>query len=306
MNKDTTDLIYLVKRHIKIYFKDKQTFYTSLITPAILIILYATFLKSVYENSLRSIISGGIAVLSDKVVSGFTAGWLISSILGTTSVTLAFCSNTIMVDDKANGMLADFRITPTKPTVISLSYFIANTISTAIVCFLCLGLGLLYIAFCGWFLNAADVIMICLNLILSILFGSLLATVVESFIKNMGAASAVATLVSSMYGFLCGAYMPVSQFSQGIRNFVSFIPGTYGTVLFRKYFLRGAIEEIGKTIPTEYINNIKDGFDSNFYFFGRQVSAAGCFAVLGISVAVLLILFIFITYSINKQVKKSK
>ena len=54
MRKDLTDLRCLTARHIKLYFKDKQTFFMSLITPLILVVLFATFLRSVYVSSLTS------------------------------------------------------------------------------------------------------------------------------------------------------------------------------------------------------------------------------------------------------------
>ena len=41
----------LVKRNTKLYFKDKGMFFSSLITPVILLVLYATFLKNVYDDS---------------------------------------------------------------------------------------------------------------------------------------------------------------------------------------------------------------------------------------------------------------
>ena len=41
-------LLVLVKRNVKLYFKDKGMFFTSLITPAILLLLYATFLGNIY------------------------------------------------------------------------------------------------------------------------------------------------------------------------------------------------------------------------------------------------------------------
>ena len=44
----------LIKRNIKLFFKDKGMFFTSLITPAILLVLYATFLGNVYKDSFLS------------------------------------------------------------------------------------------------------------------------------------------------------------------------------------------------------------------------------------------------------------
>lgn len=39
-----TGLGALIRRNVKLYFKDKGMFFTSLITPIILLVLYSTFL----------------------------------------------------------------------------------------------------------------------------------------------------------------------------------------------------------------------------------------------------------------------
>ena len=41
-------LLMLTKRNIKLFFKDKGMFLTSLITPLILLVLYVSFLKNIY------------------------------------------------------------------------------------------------------------------------------------------------------------------------------------------------------------------------------------------------------------------
>ena len=46
-------VLALIKRNIKLFFKDKGMFFTSLITPAILLVLYATFLGNVYRDSFE-------------------------------------------------------------------------------------------------------------------------------------------------------------------------------------------------------------------------------------------------------------
>ena len=286
LRKDFSDLRWLTARHIKLFFKDKQTFFMSLITPLILVALFVLFLRSVYLSTLAASLPRGFE-LPDRLADGFVAGWLISSVLGACSVTLAFCSQTIMVSDKVNGRIQDFRIAPVKPAVLSVSYFAATCFSTLLVCLVCLLLGFVYIAACGWYMTFSDVAGIVGNLLLSTAFGALLAVIVEHFLRTMGAANAAATLVSSLYGFVCGAYMPVSQFAAGIRNAVAFVPGTYGTVLFRRFFLRGALAEMETILPAEAVAGICDAFDFQFYFFGNPVSVSACFAVLGITVAVL-------------------
>ena len=274
----------LVCRNIKLYFKDKETFFMSLITPLILLALFVTFLNNVYKDSLTMIIGEG--VVSDKIINSFSGGWLLSSLMGVCCVTIAFCSN-VQVGDKVNGALQDLKCTPTKQSIISFSYFVANFFTTFIICFVAMLVGFIYLGVIGWYLTIGDVLLIFLNMILCILFGTLLASIVESFISNQGGLSAVATLVSSLYGFLCGAYMPISQFGAGIRNFVMFIPGTYGVVLFRNYYMNGVLDEFSNSIPAEVMEGIRDSFDANVYLFGNKIEIYQMYLVLIISIIAL-------------------
>ena len=88
----------LIKRNTKLFFKDKGMFFTSLITPAILLVLYATFLSKVYKDSFMSALPAGFSV-ADGVINGCVGGQLISSILAVSCVTVSFCSNMLMVQD---------------------------------------------------------------------------------------------------------------------------------------------------------------------------------------------------------------
>lgn len=300
MMQDFRVLLALVKRNIKLYFKDKGTFIMSLITPLILLALFVTFLNNVYQSSLINIVGEGS--VNKKLIDAFSGGWLLSSLLGVCCVTIAFCSN-VQVSDKVSGSELDLNSTPTKKSVISLSYFIANFFTTFIICFVAMIVGFIYLAIIGWYLSIIDVLLIFLNLILCILFGTLLASIVENFISNQGGLSAVATLVSSLYGFLCGAYMPISQFGAGIRNFVMFIPGTYGVILFRNYYMNGVLNEFSKTLPKEMIDGIKDSFDGNAYFFGNQVELWQMYLVLGLSVLVLIGIYLGVVFLKGRKVK---
>ena len=57
----------LVKRNVKLFFKDKGTFFTALITPVILLVLYVTFLYNVYEGSFQYSLPEGAASQGDTL-----------------------------------------------------------------------------------------------------------------------------------------------------------------------------------------------------------------------------------------------
>ena len=278
----------LIKRNTKLFFKDKGMFLTSLITPAILLVLYATFLGNVYRDSFVSNIPEGIKV-SEDLINGLVGGQLISSILAVSCVTVAFCSNFLMVQDKSNGTIRDLTMSPVKPYVLSISYYISSLISTLLICFVAAAICLVYIAFIGWYMSALDVVLLMLDIFILVMFGTALSSIINFFLSTQGQISAVGTIISSGYGFICGAYMPISQFSEGLQKVISFLPGTYGTALVRNHALRGVFAEMERqNLPTDLIDSMKDTIDCNLYFFDKEVSVSAMYAILSSTVVLLI------------------
>ena len=287
-------LFRLIKRNIKLFFKDKGMFFTSLITPAILLVLYATFLGNVYRDSFTANLPD-VFELSENITEGLVGGQLISSILAVSCVTVAFCSNFLMVQDKVTGAIKDLRISPVKSATLSLSYYIATLISTLIICFVATGICLAYVAFVGWYMSLADVLFLFLDIFLLVLFGTALSSIVNFFLSTQGQISAVGTIISAGYGFICGAYMPISSFNEGLQKIISFLPGTYGTSLIRNHTMQGAFAEMqNQGVPTSVIEGIKDSLDCNLYFSGEQVSISTMYMILGVTVVVLIGVYILL------------
>lgn len=80
-------------------------------------------------------------------------------------------------------------------------------------------------------MTLGDVLYLILDVFLLTLFGTALSSCVNFSLTTNGQASAVGTIVSAGYGFICGAYMPMSQFGSGLQKALLFLPGTYGTSL---------------------------------------------------------------------------
>lgn len=292
---------YLVRRNTKLFFKDKGVFFTSLIAPLIILLLFITFLGNVYRDSFHSCIPEGL-IVSESLIEGFVGGWLMSSLLAVCCVTVAFSANMIMVQDRVTGAAGDFSITPVKRSAMSLGYYLSTVIVTGIICYIATGAGFLYLAFAGWYLSATDVLLVLLDVFLLVLFGTALSSVVCHFLNSQGGMTAVSTIVSSAYGFLCGAYMPISQFSVGIQKVISFLPGTYGTALLHNHFMRGVLSELETNyFPAEVVDGIRDSFDNNLYFFGDRVDVSVMYLILGISTAALVGIYVILNVVRGKK-----
>ena len=275
-----TGLGNLIRRNCRLFFRDKGMFFSSLITPIILLVLYVTFLGNVYRDSFTGALPEGF-VIEDALLNATVGGQLISSLLAVCCVTVAFCSNLLMVQDRVSGARRDLAVSPVRPSTIAVAYFCASALATLLISLTALAVCLGYLAMAGWLLRAGDVLFMLLDAALLTLFGVALSSCVNFPLRTQGQGSAVGTIVSAGYGFLCGAYMPISNFSSGLQKVLSFLPGTYGTSLLRNHALAGAYREMARVgFPAEVIEAIRDSIDCNLYFFGRSVSIGGMYAVL--------------------------
>ncbi len=296
------ELTALVKRNTKLYFKDKGMFFTSLITPMILLVLYATFLGNVYEDSFRSALEAAGATVSDTLIGGCVGGELASSLLAVCCVTVAFCSNFLMVQDKVTGARRDLTMAPVGRGTLALGYYIANLLSTLLVCLGAAGICLIYLSQIGWYLTGTDIALLLLDIVLLTLFGSALSSIINFFLSSQGQISAVGTIVSAGYGFICGAYMPIYNFSEGLQKVVSFLPGTYGTSLLRNHFLRGVFEEMSEQgFPEQVVEAIRDSVDCNIYFFDVKVKISAMYLALTGAVIVLIGGYVLLNVLVGKK-----
>lgn len=285
----------LIKRNTKLFFKDKGMFFTSLVTPLVLLVLYGTFLSNVYEDTFRGALEAAGATAPDELIGGCVGGELTSSLLAVCCVTVAFCSNLLMVQDKVNGTRKDLTISPVSKGTLALGYYISTMVSTLLISYVATGVCLLYIGKVGWYLTAEDVLRLLLDVFLLVLFGTALSSIINMFLTSQGQMSSVGTIVSAGYGFICGAYMPISQFSDGLQKVISFLPGTYGTSLLRNHVLRGTFEEMeSQGFPSQVVEAIKDSVDCNLYFFDEKVGLNTMYLIMAGTAVGLIALYVLL------------
>ena len=293
----------LIKRDCRLFFKDKGAFFTAMITPLILLVLYSTFLAKVYRDSFTSALPEFFRV-EDKLIDGCVGGQLLASLLAVSCVTIAFCVNLITIQDKITGALKDLTVSPVKPATLALAYYVSSLISTLIVNLVTFGIGLVYLKLVGWYLSFSDILLVLLDVLLLSMFATALSSIVCYPLSTQGAASAVGTVISAGYGFICGAYMPISSFGVGLQRVLSFLPGTYGTALLKNHLMGGcfaAMREAG--FPSEVVEGIKDSIDCNPKFFDHTVTVPEMFLIMGIAVAVLMGVYLLIHLLAKRKAK---
>ena len=175
-----------------------------------------------------------------------------------------------MVQDKANGTIRDLRISPVKSATLSLSYYTATLFSTLIICFAATGICLTYVAIVGWNMLLADIFFLFLDILLLVLFGTALSSIINFFLSTQGQISAVGTIISAGYGFICGAYMPISSFGKGLQKIISFCQALMVHHLSEIIQCKGACEIQNQGIPIVIIEKLKDSLDCKSLFFRKS------------------------------------
>ena len=302
---EKTATLALIKRNVKCYFKDKGLFITSLITPIILLFLYVTFLYDVYKTTYVEVLPPDF-VYDEKLIDGMVGGLLLSSLLAVSTITVSFCANLAMVQDRVTGARQDFTVSPIKPRTLAIGYYISTAINALIIAFAATLLGCVYLAFSGWYLSFTDVLAFLLDVLLLTLFGTALSSLICYPLTSQGQLSAVGTIISAGYGFVCGAYMPLSQYGGALQKVLSFFPGTYGTSLLRNHALQGVYEEMqAQGFPSEALAEMRAVADCDPQFFSHTVEVWQMYLIIGLSIAVLLGAYILINYLSNRP-KKAK
>ena len=296
----------LIKRNVKCYFKDKAMFITSLITPIILLTLYAVFLYDVYKDSFMMSIPKDF-VYDEKLLDGLVGGLLLSSLLAVSTITVSFCANLYMVQDRATKARNDFVIAPVKPYKLALGYFLATAVNGFIISLVATALGCAYLAFNGWYLSFTDVLLLLLDVLLLVLLGTSLSSLICHPLTTQGQLSAVGTVISAGYGFVCGAYMPLSQYGAGLRNVLTCLPGTYGTSLLRNHALQGVLGEMSaQGFPAEALEGMKVTADCSLEFFGHSVEIWQMYLVLICAILLFTGLYVLCNYLGAKRLTKTK
>lgn len=145
----------LTKRHLLVFFGNKVRVMYTLLVPVIIFVVYIFFLRDLEMLTIQNeLIKMGIS--DDATMWHYCEtlvdSWMISGIIGLSTITVALQANTIIVEDKQNGVNRDFASSPINKNVLIASYFFYNFIVTALVCFVFYVICLIYLAVMGEFL----------------------------------------------------------------------------------------------------------------------------------------------------------
>ncbi len=271
------DFMGFTRRNLLIYFKDKLAILFSLLTSKIVFVLYLLFLKGTFVEAMKGTMRGLENIVNSGDIDMFVNGILLSGILGSALITVPYTCLQTIVKDREAGVDSDICATPLKRWKIILSYFTSSSICSFIMTSLILTVGLVVLSFMGDIhLGIASLLSAYGLMLLGSVSSTALFMLILLFFKSTATSTAFFGILSAAAGFVIGAYIPLSQFSDGVRSFCNIFPASHITSLIRKILLSGIAEKIDSSIGGldngAFIEAIKDTFSFNASAFGSNFS----------------------------------
>lgn len=293
--------IGLTKRNLLIYFKDVQSVLFSMLTSIIVFVLYLLFLKGTFVEAIEGFMKG----LEDFIKAGdidmLVNGLLLTGILGSAMITVPYNCLSTIIRDRENKIDYDISATPIKRWQIVLSYFTASTISAFVMGSIILTVGILILS--GQegelHLTAESIVSLYGITLLGAVSATAFFMLVVLLFKSSSASGAFFGILSAAAGFVIGAYIPISQFSEGVQTFCNIFPASGITILFRNALLNGTLSNINDGIggidKGLFAKSIKEIFTFHEKVFGHVMNMGETVCYI-IGVAALCILAMVIVY----------
>lgn len=276
----------LVKRNLRIYFRDKGAVFFSLLSMVIVIALMLFFLGDMNVENLAENLSyfQGRDAEKDKAdaelfVLIWTAGGIIS--INAVTVTLAVLSS--MIKDRANGILNSIYTAPVSRLKISAAYVFSSWTASVIICAITLAIAEIYCIIKGAepFSAAAHLKLLGMIALNSFTYSSLMY-LVAMFAKTEAAWSGLGTVIGTLVGFLGGIYLPIGTLSEGIGNAMKCLPVIYGAAAFRDIMTEDIAAVMFEGVPADFISEYKQAMGIELLVGDNAVSSGMCAVILAV------------------------
>ena len=245
-------ILGFIKRNVLLFFKDWQSILFSLLTSIIVLVLYLLFLKGTFVSAIQRAMEqypGLASMVPQKDIAMFANLFLLSGILGSAMISVPFSCITVVVKDRANKVDYDILSTPLKRGQIIFAYFVSAVLTSILLNSIILAVGLIGIRMQGnMYLNISQVVKAFSVVALGSISASAIFMIVVLFFKTVSACEAFFGILSAASGFVIGAYIPISQFSNEVQTVCNLFPASQITIMLRNILLNGLLEHINTSL----------------------------------------------------------
>lgn len=258
-------IISLVKRNLKLFFRDRTSVFFSLLAVFIIIGLFVLFLGNLMAKDLQDLFGE---------YARFTINsWVMAGILAVTSITTTMGAFGIMIEDKTKKISKDFFSAPLKRSQLVGGYICSTFIIGLIMSIAALVIAEVYIlADGGSLLGYLEILKLIGVMLLSVFASSSIVLFIVTFFRSSNGFAAASTIIGTLIGFLTGIYIPIGSLPQTVQTAIKIFPISHAAALFRQIMMKEPLSAAFRNIPAEAILDFKKTMGVVFYFGDREVT----------------------------------
>jgi multidrug/hemolysin transport system permease protein len=288
-----TVMINLIKRNLKLFFRDRTSVFFSFLAIFIIIGLYVLFLGNMMVNNFKELLGSNARFIIDS--------WVMAGILSVTSITTTMGAFGTMVEDTAKKISKDFSSAPLKRSQLAGGYIMSSFIIGVIMSIVSLIIAEVYIlANGGKLLELMSLLKLFGVMLLSVFAGSSMVFFIVSFFKSSNAYATASTVIGTLIGFLTGIYIPIGSLPSGVQTAIKIFPISHAAALFRQIMMEAPMSTAFANAPVQVINGFKQTMGVVFYFGSTELSPIANILVL-IATGVVFYVLAVIKISIKKK-----
>lgn len=236
----------LVKRNLKLYYRDKTSVFFSLLSVLIILGLYILFLSDVTSNELPI-----------KEAKAFVDIWMIAGIMAVSSLTSTLGALGVVVMDKENKRLLDFKISPLSNRSLMFAYLLSAVIVGIIMSIIVFLVASVYLFVrVSPVFNTFTYLKILSLIILSVSSSTSIVFFVVSLISTQNAYTTISIVLGTIVGFLTGIYVPIGSLPSFVQTLIIIFPVSHSALLFKQVMLKNSLLDI----PVKIMHELEETF----------------------------------------------
>lgn len=236
----------LVKRNLKLYYRDKTSVFFSLLSVLIILGLYILFLSDVTSNEIPI-----------KEAKAFVDIWMIAGIMAVSSLTSTLGALGVVVMDKENKRLLDFKISPLSNRSLMFAYSLSAVIVGIIMSIIVFLVASVYLFVrVSLVFNTFTYLKILSLIILSVSSSTSIVFFVVSLISTQNAYTTISIVLGTIVGFLTGIYVPIGSLPSFVQTLIIIFPVSHSALLFKQVMLKNSLLDI----PVKIMHELEETF----------------------------------------------
>lgn len=260
-----TVMTNLIKRNLKLFFRDRTSVFFSLLAVFIIIGLYVLFLGNMMVKNFKELLGDNAHFTVDS--------WVMAGLLSVTSITTTMGAYGIMVEDKTKKISKDFSSAPLKRSQLAGGYIMSSFIIGMIMSIAALIVAEIYIlANGGNLITLVPLLKLFGVMMLSVFAGSSMVFFIVSFFKSNNAFATASTIIGTLLGFLTGIYIPIGSLPSAVQTAIKIFPISHAGALFRQIMMEAPMSIAFKNAPAQAVASFKQTMGVVFYVGGKELS----------------------------------